>query len=81
MKNIKTQIKAVPGDRVLVENYRTSNKEWEEGKVCNVKISVREDGTTTNFYDVRVDRPSTKRHPWKTGYTLSVGDAGIREIS
>lgn len=73
-------IEAVPGDKVMVENYRSKHKYWEEGEVRHTEIDVRKDGTTRVSYHVWVERPGTKRQPWKTGYSLHVGDDKIRKI-
>lgn len=74
-------IEAVPGDKVLVENYRSKYKPWEEGTISSTEIDVRQDGTTRVHYSVHLDRRTyTKRAPWGNVIKLYVGDDQIRKI-
>jgi len=60
---ITIELEAKEGDRVLVENYRSKYKPWEEGTVTDVDVSVYEDLRCFVGYDVVLDRkgPITRR--------------------
>ena len=73
---IETEVSALPGDQVNVQNYRRKPKQWESGEVLDVEIHVRKDGSLWNSYRVRLDRKSS------TGnyVLLHVGDDQIFRI-
>lgn len=78
---IKTEVKAIPGQRVMVLNYRKRPHEWEEGEVRSTNIGVTNNGKIRNSYNVATIRQTrTKRQPWGRCIFLSVGDDGITLI-
>lgn len=72
-------VKATPGDKVWVSNYRKSD-EWEQGEVRSTEINVNNDGTPSVRYDVFVAR--TPKNPrGKSGYNIGVRDDRIQLIT
>ena len=74
---VKSEVKALPGDMVMVSNYRASNI-WEQGELRRVDINVDKTGKTHVCYSVWVTRhPKTPRS--RPGYYLYVGESAIRK--
>ncbi len=80
MKNINIRVKALPEDKVIVVNYKSRYKPWENGTVRSVKAGIRKDGTYRISYEVLLDRRSsiTNRAPNGNPLFLYVGDDAIR---
>lgn len=72
-------IEAVPGDKVMVENYRSRYKPWENGTIHATKIGVNKDGVCRVAYDVMLDRRGNGRYGNRPIW-LYVGDDKIRKI-
>ena len=72
-REITITIKAFPGEKVMVKNYRSKYPEWEPGEVLNCESTVYEDGRTRMSYRVILERKSTKGNY----LFLHVGDDSI----
>lgn len=74
---IKAKVKAVPGDQVIVRNYRKKGSPWENGEVRATEINVRDNGDTSVHYRVWIKRPGVG---WSEGYALEVGNEAIEKL-
>lgn len=77
---IEATIKAMPGDLVMVLNYRLKPARWEPGIVHHVRIGVRPGPVTRNSYEVRTTRlVYSRRRPEGRPVWLTVADDSIAE--
>ncbi len=78
MKKINVFVLVLPGQAVMVRNYRASLR-WERGEVRSVKAGIDKDGSAIVSYSVWVARiPKGPRS--RTGYFLTVGHTSILKI-
>ena len=77
---ITVEIECLPGDKVMVQNYRRKDI-WESGTCTSVEIRVRKEGSSPS-YEVTLDRkaPPNKRHPWERPLRLGAWRNRIRKI-
>jgi hypothetical protein len=80
MKDVLVSLPVLPGDRVLVENYKSSRKPWEPGVVENVEASFLDDGSYRLGYRVLLDRRSKPNRWNENGYPLRL-HLSARQIS
>jgi len=74
MHKITVKYKANPGEKVLVQNYKSKFKPWESGVVRDVEISIDRHSGYRISYRVCLDREA----PSGGLLFLTVGDSGIK---
>ncbi|MCZ4544943.1 hypothetical protein [Rhodococcus qingshengii] len=52
---------AIPGDHVVVSNYRTKDGRWENGVCRRAEYHLKEDGSGSWSYTVLLDRRTPQR--------------------
>ncbi len=75
--------KALPGDLVMVKNYRKKNYDVEPGEVTATRVSLGlTGGRTRNSYEVLLDRKIPRPGPWPDRViTLTVWDELIVSVT
>lgn len=81
MKTIQVTIALLPGERCLVENYRSKHKPWEPGTVDDTEVGFRDEGTYYVLYRVVLDRCVISRRGFEKRLFLHVGNNQILPIS